>query len=323
MLKNLRLLVTASLLLSTAVAALATDYPLFAGQNTQIGTVEVTNVGTDLTVVYHLDAGWFMTESHLQVTNTLGGFPQMNGNPQPGLFANSRYYNPAVDHDTYNVDVTLLGSTLYIAAHAKVEFRTDHVMNVFTRGVSDVMVMAGNDPDKLYPFPAVAAWEAFNDPTDDNPSYWDSHLVGHTFTQADWVWESFRVLDPTVTQQVTFKQEFTVPGVPTGGEIFITADNLYSASLNGNFLGENTDYNLWPQVGHYPLNPVSGLNSLDVIAANYGGSPGGWTLDNNPGGLIYEANIDYYTVDATGSAWAGTLRFPGKNWATYFEYTLQ
>jgi len=45
---------------------------------------------------------------------------------------------------------------------------------------------------------------------------------------------------------------------------------------------------------------------------------------NNPGGLIYEAEINYYVDGET--AWGDGcegISFPGKNWATYFSYTVE
>ncbi len=55
-----------------AMPAMATDFPLFAGQTEQIGVVTVTNDTTTLYVTYDLDEGWFMNESHVAVASTVG-----------------------------------------------------------------------------------------------------------------------------------------------------------------------------------------------------------------------------------------------------------
>ncbi len=109
----------------------------------------------------------------------------------------------------------------------------------------------------------------------------------------------------------------------------------------------------WQQVGSYSFTPVVGQNTLRVQAANeymYGGTtytgesyPAdhyyGWTGSGynlavspdptpnvagnycpNPGGVIFMATASYYAQ--TETAWGAGSGFSGKNWATYFTFTL-
>jgi hypothetical protein len=75
--------------------------------------------------------------------------------------------------------------------------------------------------------------------------------------------------------------------------------------------------------GTFPAIPsglfVEGPNELDVFAEEF------WE-----GGGMHELGLTLYveqTTCETETAWAGTeegtIQFPGKNWATYFTYTVQ
>jgi len=59
---------------------------LWAGQDINVGTVNVWNDGVELHVTYNTTGGWVLTETHLAVATTLDDIPQKNGNPIPGKF---------------------------------------------------------------------------------------------------------------------------------------------------------------------------------------------------------------------------------------------
>ncbi len=169
--------------------------------------------------------------------------------------------------------------------------------------------------------PAVAAWEPdYN--TD--PSYWDTSLTGHSFTSdADWIWSSFRTAHPVSGDVVDFRQQFTVPGTPSDGDLWITVDNGYEVYLNGTFLGSAQVHNYqgvdwqdsslreswvnshgWESVEHYDVSPylVSGVNTLIIEAANeYMGpnDPGqvNGTTSTNPAGAIFELTYSTEPTD--------------------------
>ena len=266
-----------------------------------------------------------MTETHLQVAETLDGIPQTKKkNPIPGQFDDS------MDHDcvqTYTFEVPLgtfaVGAERVIAAHAVVwDMDSETTGKFFSDGDGSTKVTDGNVPAAIYPYSAVDAWEAFDDPSDDTPSLWDT-LVDHTFVDADWIWESYRVVDWTVPQDVSFEHLFDVPGYPTGGGVYVATDNMYSASMNGAFLGEQTNFNNWSDAGDYPFDPTKGMNTLEVVGTNYGDSS--YSQYSNPAGLIFEGWYTYYAdhESAWGATAVGETGFLGKNWATYFTYKIQ
>jgi len=89
------------------------------------------------------------------------------------------------------------------------------------------------------------------------------------------------------------------------------------------------DTSNWDSVEEYDVSSLltSGTNTLAIYAANeyfntddYG-NPWEGTASNNPAGLIFALCIDY--CDRSETAWGAGLAFPGKNWATYFTYTVQ
>jgi hypothetical protein len=179
----------------------------------------------------------------------------------------------------------------------------------------------------VLPFASTDAWEAFGDPADSTPSTWDSGVGVGTFPLADWIWQSHRVQTPGVDETVTFRRTFAVPGpIAPGSWMKVTTDDAFTASLNGLQVASGTWPN-WPSVQTAsPFAPVAGPNTLTFVATNSDDSYGpAGTIDTNPGGLIYEARVNYY--DRSESAWAGMsagqLPFPGKNWATYFRVQLQ
>lgn len=100
--------------------------PLIAGQNIEVGTVNVWNDGENLYVTYVIDApGWYLTETHLHVACSEEEIPQnKKGNPIPGHFDCSSEHE-IVDYVTeYPLDPIPLNSidccNLFIAAHAVV-----------------------------------------------------------------------------------------------------------------------------------------------------------------------------------------------------------
>jgi len=319
---------TAALLVALAVPASASTHPasamkvdLLAGKSIDVGDVYVWNDATNLYVEYALDPGWCMTESHLAVADALLGIPQTKGNPIPGQFTYGKPYNPCASGDTFTIPLAGLGSTPVIAAHAIVwEIASLKDQWIFSDG-GKTTVTATNVPGLIPPFPAVDAWEAFGDPADPTPSTWDNGVGVGTFTYADWIWSTFRVNTPTVDETATFERTFNVPGWPASGVLKITTDDAYSASFNGALVGSQS-YPNWPTVQSLAISPVMGTNKLVVEAVNsaqYYGENG--TIDNNPGGLIYEAEIGYYSHVET--AWGAGTPFSGKNWATYFAYSVR
>lgn len=102
----------------------STTTKLLAGQNIDIGTVEVWEEGSNLYVRYTTQDGWYMTKTHLAVApdvKTILG--EKDKNPPPGQFQYKNTHNlvqsythviPLPDYDP-----------VYLAAHADVEKRAE------------------------------------------------------------------------------------------------------------------------------------------------------------------------------------------------------
>ena len=179
--------------------------------------------------------------------------------------------------------------------------------------VSDTstLVTAGNVPGAIYPDNAVLAWQ----PYDPSNNHWDSTITGYTFPgSAKWIWESYRVVNPISGDIVDFKKSFSIPGNPTAGTLYITCDNGYELRVNGTLVGSAQlagDWRMsnltesfvntygWQSVESWDITSylVPGANYFAIATANeYYGSldgQGDGTINNNPAGLIFEANITF------------------------------
>jgi hypothetical protein len=208
--------------------------------------------------------------------------------------------------------------------------------------------------------PAALAWEPGPNYPNDGPddtgweanSLWDQRLSTDLRpTGADWIWEDYRVLDPVYGTALTLQRSFDI-GAPIAGNLKIACDNGYEVFLNGTSLGSDNvygdwrtsnlkqafvDVNGWDTVGSFDLLDylLAGANDLTVDAANEyfntddsgNGAPG--TMSSNPGACIFAMDLSYYADGETAwgcgndSSEPNCENFDGKNWATYFVYTVQ
>lgn len=127
-------------------------YPLFASQNIEVGYIEVSHSGGNLTVKYVVTGNWYLTETHLHIGRTLAEFPRAGrqNNPVPGLFAHSG------DHDflkevTYTIPWTGTGNVM-IAAHAEVKEVT-----VVTGVLTPVLTWKRSSEENVLRFPGRGA----------------------------------------------------------------------------------------------------------------------------------------------------------------------
>lgn len=101
------------------------SFPLFAGQDMNVGIVNVKNDAEYIYVEYEMtDEEWCITETHLHVGESLGDFPLRGrwGNPAPGQFDYKENHNPCVETYTYTIPIdSEWGEDLKIAAHAALE----------------------------------------------------------------------------------------------------------------------------------------------------------------------------------------------------------
>lgn len=349
-------------LLTLNGATLAADMIADGGdEKIDVGDVTAVKDGDYLDVTFTTVDGWVMTETHVQVffkdEDTFLGIRLKNGNPAPGKFDFKHEDLGGVTLDEYDDEIYLPdviadagldpGSyPVYVATHASVQKQLS--MEVCSDGDETFQAVSGpgtvGNPN-ITPVPprsgtAVAAWQH---------SAWITN-VNPLFSCGTWIWESYRVVDPIFGTVVDFSETFNIPGPPVGGTLKVTTDNGYEAYLNGDLLGDDglsvawktsdltesyvtTAMSAWSSVESLDLTGSlqEGDNTLDFATANEymnpddPGNPVG-TVDSNPGGLIYEALIDYLREE---TAWGGTkgpepdydlsIMFPGRNWAIYFD----
>ncbi len=312
-------------------------YPLYAGQNMEVGYIEVWDDGDNLYVNYVLnqdaiDEGWCITETHLHVGKELTDFPRAGRqlNPVPGQFA----YSEPNDCDTeflYEIPIDpAWGTTFKIAAHAVVfkegscepgETGTDKYKSDET-----TMVTAGNVPEATYPYAAVPA----NAGSHYGANTWISQTGSGTWDPVPtWIWESMPVVNPIAGDIVWFEKAFEVVGTPTAGALKIACDNGYAVWLNGKFVGKSAtlvqfvgadgDYDTsllgnlkqpyvttsgWQTVGNFDLTPylLEGNNVLKILGVNEymntdDASDPVGTTLLNPGGLAYSFTVDWEMDD--------------------------
>jgi len=98
---------------------------LLAGQNTDVGEVQVWNDAEYLHITYIIDAlGWYLTETHLHVACDESAIPQnKKGNPIPGHFEYSSEHeiSEEVIEEPFVISLDSIGCcSPFIAAHAVV-----------------------------------------------------------------------------------------------------------------------------------------------------------------------------------------------------------
>lgn len=336
-----------------------TSYPLFAGQNWEIGEVQVEN-DTDgkicvkfvLTDVDAIDEGWIITEAHVAVGATYEDIPQKNGNPIPGKFTVNVEIDPGVtETEWYCLDYAWTeGVPLVIAAHVNIERPELGHMETYSfcakSGAETGLVSGGNAAvSSVNPW-GTAVPNSVND------------ITGCTEV-AEWIWDPARETSYYADNGdlVEFVQSFNITGTPTTATLKIAADNSFAYSLNGgievdenlaegwrdqavsgnfaptspNPLGETVvvidpNQSGWGDVYTYDVlsSLLSGANTLNVAGINADWNTTSWSV--NPGAVIFKlcGTSEQYVIDIpcnSETGWGGTSDFPGKNWATYINYT--
>ncbi|MCQ1536658.1 hypothetical protein FTO70_13460 [Methanosarcina sp. KYL-1] len=125
---TLKKLLALSIVLLTMVPLASADMTaaLMAGQTLDVGMVNATYDGANLSIKYTTEDGWTLNETHLAVAGDLEEIPTTKkGNPIPGQFYYSEEHLPGVTEFTYNIPLAELGlgagDTVFIAAHAAVQ----------------------------------------------------------------------------------------------------------------------------------------------------------------------------------------------------------
>ncbi len=148
------------------------------------------------------------------------------------------------------------------------------------------------DPQQKNPVPAVAAWDGYAG----QYGAWVKDIPGAT-----WIWLTNKVDNPTLeSYDVWFFRTFDVPSgaAQVTGTLWIAADNIFDCRLNGKQVGliDDSDH-AWDVVRKLPLTTALkiGENTLKCMVSNLGGA--GKTWQTNPAGLLYRAEVSWFSVD--------------------------
>ncbi len=95
---------------------------LLAGQFTNVGEVQIFNIGDTLNIQYLInDPNWVIVSTHTHVASSKLGIPHTKkGNPIPGQFMDIQTFDPPVTEYLYTLTWTD-DAPCYVAAHAMVE----------------------------------------------------------------------------------------------------------------------------------------------------------------------------------------------------------
>jgi hypothetical protein len=351
--KLIYLLIAVSLILALvpAVASAHTEgdpfvTDLMAGQHIDVGDVLVWNDGTLLYIKYVItDPEWCITETHLQVATNASLIPQKNGNPIPGKFEENDEHD-CVTEALYTYDLLEKGwavdQGLSIAAHAVVQsfvgYENPNLDN-FAAGLPAQVTMSVQ-----YPYSG-------------GPSYFPVTTVTGG-TSLDGTYEGWCVdTDHVIYQNTDYTANVysSYESLPDGLVEYPENLDLVNWIINQGYVGQPSACD-----GNYTFGDVqraiwaliedgqstSGLYGwsqcrVDEILAAAGASGEGFT----PGCDDYVAvilqpvdgqqviSIAQVTFASVGvpclplfqyeTAWGFGPGFPGKNWATYIEYTVQ
>jgi hypothetical protein len=217
-------------------------YTLWAGQNIEVGYVEVENDGSDLSVKYIItEPGWIITETHLYVgknappTSSPGQFPYDDFDAVYLDDTEVDYLIPLVSIDSYSMKLNKKGKAtgvmiadgdpgvdcddeIYIAAHAVVEN-----CGTISETIYPELTWSRSSESTVAVFPGLGAqWtqaEGFAIPTPDT-FVWDGGESGQYFTgyspRSDINWASWACTQPgrpssTGTDLRRFNATFNIP----------------------------------------------------------------------------------------------------------------
>jgi len=328
----------------------AESFPLYAGQDWEVGEVLVWDDGTQLCVKYQLFSevfdpeegeGWGITETHLAVGYVVGDIPQTKkGNPIPGqfLYGNDElggvefYEEECIPFDDLGI---ICGDSLVIAAHAVIEKIECGDLTEAPYGGFQVVdssqgllysylniKLARSNPD------AVLTFE-----TGHNESYFFSLGFQEDrpeFLPADdaWIIVEFNIPiqnGPGDDLQVI---EDTW-GLPYPDE---TADVWVKQNVTDEwtYLGEANNQN--PISGYHTITnfDLGALDWVKYVKVQDTSNRADFALVSLPDGYDLNAIValqDYqecttYSETAWGAVSKGNEQFDGANWATYFNYEV-
>ena len=341
-------LVPAAALAHTEAEPFITDLIASGGNEKSamdVGDVLVWNDGDTLYVKYVItETEWCITETHLQVAMLPGDIPQKNDNPIPGKFEENDEHD-CVQEVLYTYDLTARGwnidDELSIAAHAA-------VADIFGNIDANLDNFAANLPEQVtmsvqYPYSGGLAYFPVTTITGDP-------LTG---IYEGWCVDTDNVIyqNTNYTANVYSSYEELPAGLVESPENLDLANWIInqgfvgqpSSGCSGNYTYGDVQRAIWAlikdQQSTSGIGPWSQCRVDEILAAAYTNGEGFVPECGDQVAVVLEPvggqqviTIAQVTlVGITGecipvqyeTAWGAGIDFPGKNWATYFTYTVQ
>jgi hypothetical protein len=348
--------VSSQMLIQPVAASTEQSFTLYAGKTTAVGQVLVSNDGTNLYVEYVASADWAFTEVHLAVATSLSGIPQSNGNPPPGQFKYSATFSSPATDKLFTIPLTWgAGTKLYIAAHAVVTKIVGY--NAPTPAEFAAALPATADLTLSYMYPTPASTISYVEVNILSPAGISGLYHGWCGALAKTIVPGFGgSFGPTYAVNVyssydtdKFAGDFYYPGNMGGPVNWLLNQNFIgteSSCTHTQYTWSDIQLAIWLLTGDPNAITVYDLSTLgpyDMARANclvqaalqhpsfypQCGQSIAVVLVPTDGSqdIIVQIQLQCHPVySGSETAWAGTaigkLPFPGKNWATYFTYTV-
>jgi hypothetical protein len=306
---------------------------LYAGQHIDVGSVKVWNDGVNLYIKYKTTGGWEMAETHLYVGKT----DPNELTSAPGQFPYSEDHDPAVPTFTYTIPISDIDSyslsekgkkwvadentggidpdyQLYIAAHAVV-VQYGCYETVWQIGDVETIDLVTGQLTCYYDElnrdeSAVNPWPTFTNPfvigiTPDNEFPYNSNYAYLYATDFNVDWNG---------------------NLPFGGRLILSWSPGKSSALETKIItsldsGETatfTEKGDTSLIGWKLYKLVESTMTLNPIESG----PHEFRFQTTSGDGTFWDWVRLEKV-CEETAWADGTDFDGKNWATYFTYTVQ
>lgn len=301
-----------------------TQVDLLAGQNILVGNVAVEIVGDNYEITYNItDDGWCLTQTHLSVGDSPGDFPHTNtGNPKVGHFEFGGSLDCA-STATYTVPIS---EGTYIAAHAVVNCKStseEFAANIESLPVTiPVCVTAKGDGD----------------------SYFDIKIGGESFLAGDYNAWCIN-LHKSLSNDFCFDANAYSMYDENLPDIFGQPENLGAVNwiVNQDFLTQGYTFGeiqwaIWELLELDNNTSYCCLGTWDEAKALAIFNQAIQHIDFEPGcgellGIAILPTESFSStqpvmitipipcdIDCEETAWGDGCGFPGKQWATYFQY---
>jgi hypothetical protein len=295
-------------LVPAGASAEADSFPLYAGQNIEVGYVDVSN-DTDLLYVQYVitDMDWCITKTHLHVAEDPGEIPQKNGNPIPGKFDYSGEHE-CVTEALYEIPLIWDPGDIVIAAHAVME----HVVSEAPYPASSVFDYdqgQRKDGTAVLPARSIPEQGLAYDSEQSESSFFSLGFGGWIIVEFDCPITNGEGNDIQVVED-------------TWGSYPLETAEIYASQDGSSWidLGEadNTNNAGIHTISEFDLNGLDWATYIKVVDTTDS------ALHNNTADG-YDLNAVLALQDCMGedeTAWGGIMDFPGKNWARYFLYGI-